>query len=192
MRTTLSYSSTAFPITTFTLIKRTHWHDNQFVRDIFKQLKGKQLPPAFCLEFERAKVKWLMNHKNYSSELLMNKASLHCINHKSSSRWKIETNKHQQIIGLTTQINEMNAKLSKLTLKAGDTPVVKTPEDSQEIKGKFPLWLFKKVSNSKEHCMIECNGAKWYWCEDGLLFENKPCRMYCMHEPGDGHVAWLA
>jgi hypothetical protein len=30
---------------------------NQFVHDIFKQRKGKQLPPAFCLEFERAKVK---------------------------------------------------------------------------------------------------------------------------------------
>jgi hypothetical protein len=39
--------------------------------------------------------------------------------------------------------------------------------------------------------MIECDGAKWYWCEDGHLFENKPCGMYCMHKPGDGHVAWL-
>jgi len=118
--------------------------------------------------------------------------SLYNINLKSSGGWKIETNKHQQIIALTTQINEMNDKLFKLALEAGDTPVVKTPGSSQEMKDKFPLWRLKKVSNSKEHCMIEYDGAKWYWCEDGHLFENKPCRMYCMHKPGDGHVAWLA
>jgi hypothetical protein len=50
-----------------------------------------------------------------------------------------------------TQINKMTAKLSKLTLKASDTPVVKTPGDSQEMKGGFPLWRLKKVSNSKEN-----------------------------------------
>jgi hypothetical protein len=50
--------------------------DNKFVHDIFKQLKGKQLPAAFCLEFELAKVKWLMNCKNYSLESLMNEGSL--------------------------------------------------------------------------------------------------------------------
>jgi hypothetical protein len=86
----------------------------------------------------------------------------------------------------------MNSKLSKLTLRAGNTPVIKTPGDSQEMKGKVPLWWLKKVSNSKEHCRIEHNGAKWYWCEDGHSFENKPCRMNCMHKPGDGHVASLA
>jgi hypothetical protein len=166
--------------------------DDQFFRDIFKQLKGKQLPPAFCLEFEHAEVKWLMNCKNYSLESLMNEAPLYYINLKSYGGWKVETNKHQQIIALTTQINEMNDKLSKLIAKAGDTPVVKIPGNSHESKGKFSLWRLKKVSNSKEHCMIERNGAKWYWCEDGHSFENKPCGMYCMHKPGDGHVAWLA
>ncbi len=39
--------------------------DDQFVHDIFKQLKGKLLLPAFCLEFEHAEVKWLMNCENY-------------------------------------------------------------------------------------------------------------------------------
>ena len=144
------------------------------------------------MEFKRAKVKWLMNCENYSLESLMNEASLYYINLKSSGRWKIETNKHQQIIALTTQINEMNDKLSKLTPKAGDTLVIKTPGNSQVMKGKFPLWRLKKVSNSEVHCMIERDGAKWYWCEDGHSFENKSCGMYCMHKPGDGHVAWLA
>jgi hypothetical protein len=86
----------------------------------------------------------------------------------------------------------MNDKLSKLTPKAGNTLVIRTVGNSQEMKGEFPLWRLKKVSNSEVHCMIEHNGAKWYWCEDGHSFENKPCGMYCMHKPGDGHVAWLA
>ncbi len=73
----------------------------------------------------------------------MNEASLYYINLKSSGRWKIETNKHQQIITLTSQINEMNAKLSQLTPKAGNTPVVKAPSDSQEMKEKFYLLKLK-------------------------------------------------
>ncbi len=60
----------------------------------------------------------------------MNEASLYYINLKSSGGWKIETNMHQQIIAFMTQINVMNDKLSKLTPKAGNTPVVKTPGNS--------------------------------------------------------------
>ncbi len=69
----------------------------------------------------------------------MNEVSLYYINLKSSGGWKIETNKHQQIIALSTQINEMNDKISKLTPKASNTPILKTPGNSQEMKGKFPL-----------------------------------------------------
>ncbi len=57
--------------------------NDQFVWDLFKQLKGKQLPLAFCLEFERAEVKWLMNRENYNAELLMTESSLFCLNLKS-------------------------------------------------------------------------------------------------------------
>ncbi len=56
----------------------------------------------------------------------------------------------------------------------------------------FCIGQLKKVPNSEEHCMIERFGAKWYWCEDRHLFKNKSCGMYCMHKPGNGHVAWLA
>ncbi len=81
----------------------TAYNDEQFVGDLFKQLKGKQLPSAFRLKFERAEVKWLMNRKNYTAESLMTESSLFCLNLKSSAGSKIETNKHQQIIALTTQ-----------------------------------------------------------------------------------------
>ena len=42
----------------------------------------------------------------------MTELSLFCLNLKSSGGWKIETNKHQQIIALTTQLNEMETKLA--------------------------------------------------------------------------------
>jgi len=165
------------------------------VRDLFKQLKGKQLPSAFRLEFKRAEVKWLMNRENYTSESLMTEASLFSLNLKSSSGWKIETNKHQQIIALTTQLNEMESKLAKLTPKVGGPSLPKTivtTGDTPDMKETFPLWRLKKVQSSEEHCMVERDGAKWYWCEDGHSFENKPCGMYCIHKPGAGHVTLLA
>ena len=168
--------------------------DDQFVRDLFKELKGEQLPSSFRLEFERAEVKWLMNRENYTSESLMNEASLFALNLKSSGGWKIETNKHQQIIALTTQLNEMESKLAKLTPKVGGPSLPKTIVNTGDTpigRGTFGLWRLKKVQNSEEHCMVERDGAKWYWCEDGHSFKNKPCGMYCIHKPGAGHTAWL-
>jgi hypothetical protein len=156
------------------------------------QLKGEHLPLAFCLEFECAEVKWLMNHKNYTAEFLMTESSLFCLNLKSSGGWKIETNKHQQIIALTTRLNEMETKLAIFTPKVGGAQITKTPTSNTQEKGNFPLWRIRKVSNSEQHCMVKQDGAKWYWCKDGYSFENKPCGMYCMHKPGDGHIAWAA
>jgi hypothetical protein len=86
----------------------------------------------------------------------------------------------------------METKLAKLTPKVGCAPFTKIPTDTQDMKGNFPLWHLKKVSNSEEHCMVEQDSTKYYWYEDGHSFENKSCRMYCMHKPGDGHIAWLA
>ena len=136
-----------------------------------------------------------MNRENYTAESLMTESSLFCLNLKSSGGWKIETNKHQQIIALTTQLNEMESKLAKLAPKVGGPSLPKTivtTGDTPDMKGTFPLWPLKKVQSSEEHFMVERDGAKWYWCEDGHSLENKPCIMFCMHKPGDGHIAWLA
>jgi hypothetical protein len=120
----------------------------------------------------------------------MTELSLLCLNLKSSGGWKIETNKHQQIIALTTQLNEMETKLTKLTPKVGGAPLTKIPIDTQDMKGKFRLWRLKKVLNSEEHCMVKRDGAKYYWCEDGHFLKIESCGMYCMHKLGDGHIAW--
>ncbi len=60
----------------------------------------------------------------------MNEASLFALNLKSSGGWKIETNTHQQIIALTTQLNEMETKLAKLTPKVGGVILPKTTADT--------------------------------------------------------------
>ena len=86
----------------------------------------------------------------------------------------------------------METKLAKLTPKVGGATLPKAiTADTPDMKGKFPLWHIKKVTSSKEHCMVKQDGAMWYWCEDGHSFENKPCGMYCMHKPGDGRIVWL-
>jgi hypothetical protein len=76
----------------------------------------------------------------------------------------METNKHQQIIALTTQLNEMETKLAKLTPKVGGAILPKTtpttPADTSDMKGSFPLWRLKKVQSTAEHCMVERDGAK--------------------------------
>ena len=71
-----------------------------------------------------------MNCKNYTAESLMTESSLFCLNLKSSGSWKIETNKHQQIIANTTQLNEMETKLMKLTPKVGGAILPKTTTDT--------------------------------------------------------------
>jgi hypothetical protein len=90
----------------------------------------------------------------------------------------------------------METKLAKLAPKVGGAILPKmtstTPANNQEMKGSFPLWRLKKIPSTDEHCMVERDGAKWYWCKDGHFFENKQCEMYCIHKPGDGHIAWLA
>ncbi len=100
----------------------------------------------------------------------MTESSLFCLNLKSAGSWKIETNKHQQIIALTTQLNEMETKLAKLTPKVGGAPFTKIPTNTQDMKGKFPIWPLKKVLNSEEHCMVIRDGGKYYWCDDGIFF----------------------
>ena len=176
--------------------------DDRFVQDIFKELKSDHLPASFCLEFERAEIKWLMNCKNYTSAGLMCKASLYYLNLKFSGAWKMEINKHQQIIALTTQLSDMKSEILKLTNASkgggngggtsGGTLLVKTSDESQQKKGGFPLWRLEKIPSSAEHIMVKCEGQKWYWCEDGHSFQNKVCGMYCWHKPSAGHVAWLA
>jgi hypothetical protein len=56
-----------------------------------------------------------MNCENYTSDGLMREASLYYLNLKFSGARKMEINKHQQIIALTTQLSDMKLEISKLT-----------------------------------------------------------------------------
>ena len=52
------------------------------------------------------------------------------------------------------------------------------------------MWRLTKVDNGNEHSMVEKNGRKYYFCEDGHSFDRKACGMYCFHKPGAEHVTW--
>jgi hypothetical protein len=157
--------------------------DDQFVRDIFKELNSDHLPASFHLEFECADIKWLINCKNYTSAGLIRKASLYYLNLKFSGTWKMEINTHQQIIALTTQLSDMKSEILKLANASkgggngggtsGGTLLVKTSDESQQKKGNFPLWRLEKIPSSAEHNMVKRKGQKWYWCKDGHSFQNK-------------------
>ncbi len=94
----------------------------------------------------------------------MRKASLYYLNLKFSGAWKMEINKHQQIIALTTQLSEMKSEILKLTNASkgggngggtsGGTLLVKTSDESQQKKGNFPLWRLEKIPSSAEHKLV--------------------------------------
>jgi hypothetical protein len=113
-----------------------------------------------------------MNCENHTVESLMTDLSLFYLNLKSSGGWKIKMNKHQQIIALMTKLNKMGTKFSKISKLSsnGGASLATLSAEQQEMKGNFPLWQIKKVENGAEHSMIKCDGAKWYWCEDGHSF----------------------
>jgi hypothetical protein len=121
-----------------------------------------------------------MNHENYTSAGLMHEASLYYLNLKFSGAWKMEINKHQQIIALTTQLSDMKSEIVMLTNASkgggngegtsGGTLLVKTSDESQQKKGGFPLWRLEKVPSSADHNMVERKGKKWNWCKDGHSF----------------------
>jgi hypothetical protein len=93
-----------------------------------------------------------------------------------------------------TKNNKMKTKLLKISKpsSSGGASLVTLSTEQQEMKGKFPLWQIINVENGAEHNMIKCDGAKWYWCDNGHSIDNKSCGMYCMHKPADVHIAWLA
>ena len=47
------------------------------------------------------------------------------------------------------------------------------------------------VENGKEFGKVERDGKKWWWCEDGHMYNNVKCGMYVCHKPGQGHKDWL-
>jgi hypothetical protein len=88
----------------FDMKDSTAYTDNSFVRDILQQLKHESLSSDFRSEYTSLKRLWQMDKEKVTLQSLMADASSYYTNLVASGDWKLETNKHAQIIALTMQI----------------------------------------------------------------------------------------
>ena len=169
------------------------YSDDAFIKDIYVQLK---LAPveSFAQEHERNETRWLTGKDVVTSVSLIEDATVHYTQLDNTGRWKGRHNPKDQIISLMTQVSALTTEVTNLkktpteTSNAGSTPSGST---SSGVKtGGFEMWRPTKVDNGNEHSMVEKNGRKYYFCEDGHSFDRKACGMYCFHKPGAEHVTW--
>jgi hypothetical protein len=146
----------------------------------------------------------MMNKTKTTSAKLMEEAATYYLNLKLTGAWKTEISKHSQIIALTTQIAEMESKISnraiaktvtanKDTGKSDGGPGAGQPGGAGGGRYVFELWRLEKVNNNADHNMVEHDGKTWYWC-DKHTYNNKgniTQGIYVFHKPSE-HDAWRA
>ncbi len=124
-----------------------------------------------------------MNNTKTTSAKLMEEAATYYLNLKLTGAWKTEISKHLQIIALTTQIAEMESKISNLAIaktgaanrdtgKSDGGPGAGQPGGAGGGRYVFQLWRLEKVNNNANHNMVERDGKTWYWC-DKHTYNNK-------------------
>ena len=140
----------------------------------------------------------MMNKAKITLALLMDDAAAYFVNLKNTGNWKTEFLKNTQIIALTTQISELEAKVSKLSHIKAPTGPSATPLGTSGGAGtgncSFELWRLEKFDSKAEHGMIERDGKTWYWY-DQHTYNNKGVvtqGMHVFHKPGAEHDAWRA
>ena len=108
----------------------------------------------------------MMNKSNVMSQILINNASAYYVNLKNTAAWKVELSKNLQLIALTTQISELESKISKLSINSGSSKQNEEAPARDSNKYIFKLWHLNKVDNKAAHNMIEHDEKTWYWCND--------------------------
>ena len=144
----------------------TAYTEDAYIHDTFLQLKHDSLPAEFSLEFARQETRWIMNKLNVMSQTLINDASAYYINLKNTGAWKVELSKNLQLIALTTQISELESKISKLSTNSGSSKQNKEAPARGNNNYVFEQWHLNKVDNKAEHNMVKRDGKAWYWCND--------------------------
>ncbi len=142
----------------------------------------------------------MMNKAKIMLQSLMDNAAVYYINLKNTGQWKTEISRNTQMIALTTQITELETKVSKLlTIRAPTGQSAPSSGGTRTNGGTgtnpvytFELWHLKKVDNKAKHSMIERDGKTWYWCDEHQ-YNNKGVvtqGIYVFH--GTEHYAWRA
>jgi hypothetical protein len=153
----------------------------------FQAFKHDSLPTDFKSEFTSLKRQWQMDKENVTLESLMADASSYYTNLVASGNWKLEINKHAQIIALTTQILELKSEISQVktsTKPSGDTGKVLCNKNDN-----FQRWHLTKIDNGNKFNMLDKDGTKYYWCDKYKHPNSEQSGMYVFHKPTD-HDEW--
>jgi hypothetical protein len=117
----------------------------------------------------------------------MANASSYYTNLVASGDWKLEINKHTQIIAHTTQILELKSEIGQVktsTKPSGDTGKVLCNKNDN-----FQRWHLTKIDNGNKFNMIDKYGTKYYWCDKHKHPDSEQSGMYVFHKPTD-HDEW--
>jgi hypothetical protein len=117
----------------------------------------------------------------------MANASSYYTNLVESGDWKLEINKHVQIIALTTQILELKSEISQVktsTKPSGDTGKVLCNKN-----GTFQTWRLTKIDDSNKFSMVDKDCTKYYWYDNHKHPNSEQSGMYIFHKPTD-HDEW--
>jgi hypothetical protein len=112
-----------------------------------------------------------------------------------SGSWKLDSNKHAQIIALTTQLSELKMEIQSLTKNASDKSsygsTVDKPPASAKNYGNFEAWYLVKININAEFNMVEKGDKKYYWCNEHQYPGSDVKGIYVFHKPSE-HNAWKA
>ena len=163
----------------------TAYTPDAFTRDILAQLKTSGVA-SFNTKTEQLEIDWMMGSSQLTPVELMNKSELLYTNLEKSGQWKREHSRNDQILTLTTKVNELQVKLVNLTehnKKLEADAARPSPSGNPGNAGKVSAinsdmkWRLQKVENGNLHCSIEKDGKTWYWCEDGHQWNGQTCGM---------------
>jgi hypothetical protein len=131
-----------------------------------------------------------MDKEKVTFQSLMADASSYYTNLVASGDWKLEANKHVQIIALTMQISELKHAMSQI--KTSTKPSGDAVNPSNETYSKNDIvqkWHLTKVKNGNKFNMVEKDGTKLWWCDKHKHPDSKQLAMYVFHKPTE-HDAW--
>ena len=165
----------------------TAYTDDSLVWDLFQAFNHDSLPTHFKSEFTSLERHWQMDKENVTLQSLMADVSSYYTNLVASDDWKLEINKHAQIIALTTQISKLKSEISQVktsTKPSGDTGKILCNKNDN-----FQRWHLTKIDNGNEFNMVHKDGTKYYWCDKHKHPDSEQLGMYDFHKPTD-HDEW--
>jgi hypothetical protein len=161
----------------------TAYTDDSLVQDLFQAFKHDSLPTDFKSEFTSLERCWKMDNENVTLQSLMADASSYYTNLVASGNWRLEINKHAQIIALTTQISKLKSEISQVktsTKPSGDTGKILCNKSDN-----FQRWPLTKIDNGNKFNMVDKDGTKYHWCDKHKHPNSEQSGMYVFHKSTD-------